>query len=77
MKQALTVARNYNNKLVLEQEANLLSKFKNEYGMEIVIPDKDAFMENTKEVYKKNAEKWGEGVYEKIQNVGKEIYEVE
>lgn len=77
MKQALTVARNYNNKLVLEQEANLLSKFKNEYGMEIIIPDKEAFMENTKEVYKKNSEQWGAGVYEKIQNVGSEIYEVE
>lgn len=76
MKQALEVARNYNNRLVLEQEANLLSKFKNEYGMEIVIPDKEAFMENTKEVYKKNESKWGKGAYEKIQDVANDLYEV-
>jgi tripartite ATP-independent transporter DctP family solute receptor len=75
MKQALEVAKNYNNKLVLEQEANLLSKFKNEYGMEVVIPDKEAFMKNTKKVYQKNEEKWGKGSYEKIQNVGQDIYD--
>ncbi|MDI3548300.1 MAG: TRAP-type transport system periplasmic protein [Halanaerobiales bacterium] len=75
MKKALEVARNYNNMLVLEQEANLLSKFVNEFGMEVVIPDKEAFMKSAKEYYKKNEDIWGEGVYEKIQNVANDLYE--
>lgn len=74
MLKALEVARHYNNELVLEQEAKLLSKFVNEYGMEVVIPDKAAFMEHMKEVYKKNSKVWGEGVYEMIQNAGSDLY---
>ncbi|MCR4402992.1 MAG: sialic acid TRAP transporter substrate-binding protein SiaP [Firmicutes bacterium] len=74
MLRALEVARNYCNQMVLEEEAKLLSKFQNQYGMEIIIPDKEAFMENMKQVYKKNEKIWGPGTYEMIQNVGKELY---
>jgi TRAP-type C4-dicarboxylate transport system substrate-binding protein len=63
--------------LVLEQEAKLIAKFQNEYGMEIIIPDKAAFMENVKKMYEKNDEIWGEGVYEMIQNASEEVYEAE
>ncbi len=77
MKKALLIGRNYCNQLVLEQEASLLAKFQNEFGMEIIIPDKAAFMENTKKMYVKNDEIWGKGVYEKIQNVSAEVYEAE
>ncbi len=74
MLKALEVARYYNNQLVLEQEASLLSKFVNEYGMEVIIPDKAAFMNSMKEVYKKNEKVWGAGVYEAIQAMGADLY---
>lgn len=77
MKKALLIGRNYCNRLVLEQEASLLAKFQNEFGMEIIIPDKAAFMENVKKMYVKNDDIWGKGVYEKIQNVSAEVYEAE
>jgi TRAP-type C4-dicarboxylate transport system substrate-binding protein len=56
--------------LVLEGEATLLSKFKTEYGMEIIYPDKEAFMQHAKEFYSQDKfdQKWGEGMYEKIQS---------
>jgi len=77
MKKALLIGRNYCNRLVLEQEASLLAKFQNEFGMEIIIPDKAAFMENVKKMYVKNDDIWGKGVYEKIQNASAEVYEAE
>lgn len=75
IKKALLVGRNLCNQLVLEQEAKLLAQFQNEFGMEIVIPDKAAFMENTKKVYQKNEKVWGAGVYEKIQNESANVYD--
>jgi hypothetical protein len=45
--------------------------------MEIIIPDKAAFMENVKKMYVKNDDIWGKGVYEKIQNASAEVYEAE
>ncbi len=77
MKKALLIGRNLCNQLVLEQEAKLLAQFQNEFGMEIIIPDKVAFMENTKKVYVKNEKIWGEGVYEKIQNESANVYEAQ
>lgn len=77
MKMALQVGRYYCNQLVLEQEASLIAKFQNEFGMEIIVPDKDAFMANVKKVYEKNDELWGKGVYEMIQNVSAELYDAE
>lgn len=74
MLRALEVGRNYCNQMVLEEEAKLLAKFQNDYGMEIIIPDKEAFMENMKQVYKKNEKIWGAGTYEMIQNIAKELY---
>lgn len=70
IKHAIQVARYHMNQIVLEQEASLLGKFVNESGMEVVIPDKKAFMENAKAFYSqaKFNEKWGEGMYAKIQN---------
>ncbi|OAA31508.1 TRAP dicarboxylate transporter subunit DctP [Kosmotoga arenicorallina S304] len=67
--QAMKVARYYMNSIVLEQEAELLGKFVEEYNMEIIIPDKDAFMKHAVEYYSqpKFDEKWGEGMYKKIQ----------
>ncbi|KUK22211.1 MAG: Tripartite ATP-independent periplasmic transporter solute receptor, DctP family [Thermotoga petrophila] len=45
------VARNYMNYTVLEQEAKLLEVFREEYGMEIIIPDKEAFIKHAQEYY--------------------------
>lgn len=67
IKKALIAARYHCNYLVLKQEAELLGKFK-EHGMEIVIPNKEAFMERAVEIYKKYEDEWG-GMYEKIQNM--------
>jgi len=69
IKQALMVARFYMNQMVLEQEATLLGKFEKEYGMEIIIPDKESFMTNASNFYKKYEKVWGEGMYEKIQSM--------
>jgi len=70
IERALVVARYYMNAMVLEQEANLLDQFMSEYNMEVVVPDKEAFMKNAAEYYSKDEfnEKWGEGMYEFIQS---------
>jgi len=61
-------AGNFQNDLVLKSEKEYLDKLK-EKGMTIVQPDLKAFREATKDVYKKFAEKWEPGLYEKIQEV--------
>jgi len=70
IKKAMEVARYYQNEMVLENEAILLGKFVKDYGMEIIIPDKKAFMENVKKFYTqpKFNKLWGEGAYESIQS---------
>jgi tripartite ATP-independent transporter DctP family solute receptor len=70
IKQAMAVARCYMNTLVLELEALLLSQFVDEYNMEIIVPDKETFMNYAKEYYSqpKFDKAWGEGMYEKIQS---------
>jgi tripartite ATP-independent transporter DctP family solute receptor len=68
---AMEVARYQMNQNVLEQEALLLGKFEKEFGMEIVIPDKKAFMEHAKAFYsqEKFNKRWGAGMYSKIQAI--------
>jgi len=61
-------AGTFQNELVLKSEKEYLDKLK-EQGMTIVQPDVKAFREATKDVYKKFAEKWEPGLYEKIQAV--------
>ncbi|HDN85173.1 MAG TPA: DctP family TRAP transporter solute-binding subunit [Candidatus Aerophobetes bacterium] len=70
IKKAIQVARFYQNERVLEQEATLLGKFVKDYGMEIIIPDKAAFMESAKKFYSQPRfnKIWGEGMYGKIQS---------
>jgi tripartite ATP-independent transporter DctP family solute receptor len=70
IRKALEVARTYNNNLVLEEEAVLLGKFKSEYGMEVITPDKKAFMQYAKKYYsdKRFNQLWGKGMYAKIQD---------
>ena len=69
IKKGMEVARYYMNYMVLEQEAKLIKFFK-EQGMEIIVPDKKAFMEHAKEFYSRPEfdKQWGPGMYEKIQN---------
>ncbi|MFQ6065732.1 MAG: sialic acid TRAP transporter substrate-binding protein SiaP [bacterium] len=71
IRKAMEVARYYQNRIVLENEAKLLGKFVTEYGMEVVIPDRQAFMENVKKFYSQSKfdEKWGKGIYAKIQAI--------
>ena len=71
IKKALDVARSYQNYLVLEQEASLLGQFQSEFGMEVVVPDKAAFMDHAAKFYsqEKFDKRWGKGMYQKIQNV--------
>jgi tripartite ATP-independent transporter DctP family solute receptor len=70
IKKAMEVARFHQNMMVLEQEAFLLGKFEKDFGMEIIVPDKKAFMNNAARYYgqSKFARRWGEGMYEKIQS---------
>ena len=67
---ALEVARYYMNYLVLEQESKLLKQFVDEYNMEIIVPDKEAFMNLARDFYsdEKFDKAWGEGMYETIQS---------
>lgn len=71
IKHAIQVARFNMNQIVLEQEASLLGKFQKEFGMEVIIPDKKAFMENAQNFYNqaKFSKRWGEGMYSKIQTM--------
>jgi tripartite ATP-independent transporter DctP family solute receptor len=71
VKQAMMVARLYMNEMVLEQEAKLLGDFVKDYGMEIIVPDKKAFMEYAKNFYsqEKFDKRWGKGTYSMIQSL--------
>lgn len=71
IKQAMVVARFFMNEMVLEQEAKLLGKFIKDYGMEIIVPDKKAFMEHAKKFYsqEKFNKRWGAGRYSQIQSM--------
>lgn len=71
IKKAMEVARAFMNYTVLEQEAKLLKKFVDEYKMEIIVPDKEAFMKYAKEFYSQPEfdKLWGEKMYEKIQGM--------
>ncbi|MGJ8455783.1 sialic acid TRAP transporter substrate-binding protein SiaP [Pseudothermotoga sp. U03pept] len=71
IKKAMEVARTFMNYTVLEQEAKLLKQFVDEYKMEIVVPDKAAFMNNAKQFYSQPEfdKLWGEKMYEKIQGM--------
>ncbi len=68
---ALRTARNYSNYLILDQEADLLGRFQSEFNMEVVIPEKKAFMDSAQTYYsdEKFDKRWGKGMYTKIQNV--------
>jgi tripartite ATP-independent transporter DctP family solute receptor len=69
IKKALETARFNMNQTVLEQEALLLGQFEKEFGMEVIIPDKKAFMEHAKQFYSQDKfnKRWGAGMYSKIQ----------
>jgi len=71
IKKAMEVARTFMNYTVLEQEAKLLKLFVEQYNMEIIVPDKAAFIENAKKYYSQPEfdKAWGPGMYEKIQNM--------
>lgn len=71
IQKAMEVARFTMNQTVLEQEAVLLGRFEKEFGMEIVIPDKKAFMDYAKKYYsqEKFDKRWGPGMYGKIQAI--------
>ncbi len=66
---AMEVARYYMDYMVTEQEAKLIGKFIKDYHMEIIIPDKKAFMEHARQFYSQPQfdKEWGKGMYEKIQ----------
>ena len=70
IKKAMEVARFHQNMMVLEQEAFLLGKFEKEFGMDIIVPDKKAFMDSAARYYSQNkfSRRWGAGMYEKIQS---------
>lgn len=71
IRKAMEVARYYMNWTVLEQEATLLNMFREDYGLEIIIPDKASFIENARQFYNQPEfdAKWGAGMYQKIQGM--------
>jgi tripartite ATP-independent transporter DctP family solute receptor len=71
-REAAIEAGNFQNELVLKQEKMDMDLLK-EKGMTIVQSDVNAFREATKDVWKKFAEKWEPGFYEKIQRFQAEL----
>ena len=71
IKKAMQVARFQMNQRVLELESSLLGKAAQEYGIEVVVPDKQAFMESARKFYSdpKFETKFGKGVLAKIRAV--------
>ncbi len=67
---AMEVAKFYMDYLVTMQEAELISKFVKDYHMQIIIPDKKAFMEHALKYYSQPQfdKEWGKGMYKKIQS---------
>ena len=71
IKQAMRVARFWLNERVLEDETTLLGKAASEYGTEVVIPDKKAFMDSAAKFYSdpKYDVKYGKGTLAKIRAI--------
>lgn len=69
---ALHIARDYNNYQTLLTEQTALAKAEKEYGIQVVIPNQRAFMDNAKKYYSqpKFNKEWGDGVYAKLQALG-------
>lgn len=66
--EAVKAWTDYSTMLVQKQEAELLDYFKTE-GMEIITPDKAAFIQNARDFYKANPQltaKWDMGLYDYI-----------
>jgi TRAP-type C4-dicarboxylate transport system substrate-binding protein len=71
IKRAMQVARFWINQQVLELETSLLGKAASEWGVEVVIPDKKAFMDNAARFYSdpKFDAKFGKGTLAKIRAI--------
>jgi len=71
IKKAMMVARFWFNERVLEDEATLLGKAASEWGTEVVIPDKKAFMDSAAKFYSdpKFDAKYGKGTLAKIRAI--------
>ncbi len=69
---AMHIARYYQNYHTLLNEQTLLAQAVKENGIEVVIPDQKAFMENAKKYYSqpKFDKMWGQGTYAKLQALG-------
>lgn len=65
---ALAAAGQYQNRLVLDEEARLLKVIEKERGITVVRPDIEAFRLNARKIYADFQKDWGPGVYEKIQS---------
>jgi tripartite ATP-independent transporter DctP family solute receptor len=65
---AMAEATDFNNKLIVEEEADFTKKLQAE-GMVVVESDVDAFRKACSGVHKKFEKDWGVGLFEKIQNV--------
>jgi tripartite ATP-independent transporter DctP family solute receptor len=71
IKKAMMVARFWFNERVLEDEATLLGKAAAEWGTEVVIPDKKAFMDSAAKFYSdpRFDAKYGKGTLAKIRAI--------
>lgn len=69
MIKALHKARDYQNKLVLDEETALIGEFKTKYGITVITPDIGAFRRNARKAYAEFEPEWGAGAYDRIQAV--------
>lgn len=67
---AFRAGREVNNRLILEQEARLLDKFRQD-GLSIVEPDLDAFRASASAVARRFEAEWGSGTYERLVEAAK------
>jgi len=57
----------YNNKIVAEADKEMLEKYRQE-GITIIEPDREAFREATKDVYRSFPE-WTPGLYDEVMSL--------
>jgi tripartite ATP-independent transporter DctP family solute receptor len=70
LKKAALVGRFQANYLATKEETELIGKFREKYGMDIIVPDRQAFRKYAADYYSQSKfqEEWGAGKYEYIQN---------
>lgn len=67
--EAIETARTYQDKLVEDEEADVMKEFKEKHGVVFTRPNIESFRNNARRVYSEFEARWGAGAYDRIQAV--------